>query len=94
MEPRNLPFGPLLPGILGIAAVTAYIIVFLSVESQTGTGILLAVGAAIAVGTARFGAIDAFRRSFAVNENGMNLAMICAVLVITGYFYEDRKSVV
>ncbi len=90
MQAKNLPLGPLLPGILGIAAVTVYFIVFLSVESQTGIAILLVGGAAIAFGAARFGAIGALRRSFAVNEKGMNLAVIAAVLVITGYFYEDH----
>lgn len=90
MKGKSLPLGPLLPGILGVAAVTAYIIVFLSVESQIGTAILLAAGAAIAFGAARIGALGAVRRCFATNENVMNLAVIVAILVITGVFYEDH----
>jgi ABC-type branched-subunit amino acid transport system permease subunit len=90
MSREPSPLVSLLPGILGIAAVTVYLIVFLGVESQTGTAILLAAGAAIAFGAARIGVLGAVRRCFATNENVMNLAVIVAVLAITGFFYEDH----
>jgi ABC-type branched-subunit amino acid transport system permease subunit len=80
----------LLPGALGIAAATAFLILFLSVESQTGIAALLLGGAAVVLGAARFGGIARMRQSFAGNEGAMNLVVVAAALVLTGFFYEDH----
>jgi ABC-type branched-subunit amino acid transport system permease subunit len=80
----------LVPGIIGVALVTAYLVVFLSVESQAGIAILLAGAGAAVLGAARLGVIGRFRRSFSEREGGMNLVMLVAVLVLTGVFYEDH----
>jgi ABC-type branched-subunit amino acid transport system permease subunit len=80
----------LAPGILGVAAVTAYLILFLSVESQTGIAILLVGGAAAVLGAEKLGVIGRLRRSFTEREGGMSLVAVIAVLVLTGVFYEDH----
>ncbi len=87
---RPASLASLVPGIVGVALVTAYLIVFLSVESQTGIAILLLGGAAALLGAAKLGILDRFRRSFTEREGGMNLIVIVAVLVLAGVFYEDH----
>jgi len=87
---RPASLASLVPGIVGVALVTAYLILFLSVESQTGIAILLVGGAAALLGAAKLGILDRFRRSFTEREGGMNLIVIVAVLVLAGVFYEDH----
>ena len=87
---RPASLASLVPGIVGVALVTAYLIVFLSVESQTGIAILLLGGAAALLGAAKLGILERFRRSFSAREGGMNLVVIVAVLVLAGVFYEDH----
>ena len=87
---RPASLASLVPGIVGVALVTAYLILFLSVESQTGIAILLLGGAAALLGAAKLGMLGRFRRSFTVREGGMNLVVIVAVLVLAGVFYEDH----
>ncbi len=90
MNRGNASLANLLPGALGIAAATAFLILFLSVESQAGIAALLLGGAAVVVATARFGGIARMRRSFAGDEGAMNLVVVAAALVLTGFFYEDH----
>jgi ABC-type branched-subunit amino acid transport system permease subunit len=87
---RPASLASLVPGIVGVALVTAYLILFLSVESQTGIAILLLGGAAALLGAAKLGMLGRFRRSFTAREGGMNLIVIVAVLVLAGVFYEDH----
>jgi ABC-type branched-subunit amino acid transport system permease subunit len=87
---RPASLASLVPGIVGVALVTAYLILFLSVESQTGIAILLLGGAAALLGAAKLGMLGRFRRSFTAREGGMNLVVIAAVLVLAGVFYEDH----
>ena len=90
MDWRSASLASLVPGIVGVALVTAYLILFLSVESQTGIAILLLGGAAALLGAAKLGILGRFRRSFTAREGGMNLVAIVAVLVLAGVFYEDH----
>ena len=90
MDWRPASLASLVPGIVGVALVTAYLILFLSVESQTGIAILLLGGAAALLGAAKLGILGRFRRSFTAREGGMNLVVIVAVLVLAGVFYEDH----
>ncbi len=80
----------LMPGTLGIAAATAFLILFLSVESQAGTAVLLLGGAVFVLGAARFGGIARMRQSFTGNEGAMNLVVVAAALLLTGFFYDDH----
>jgi ABC-type branched-subunit amino acid transport system permease subunit len=80
----------LLPGVVGAAVVTVYLLLVLSVESQAGITVLLVAGAITIMAFVRFGSTARFERSFAAQENTLNLLIILAVLVITGVFYEDH----
>lgn len=80
----------LLPGVAGAVVVTVYLLLVLSVESQAGITVLLVVGAITIMAFVRFGSTARFGRSFAAQENTLNLLIILAVLVITGFFYEDH----
>ncbi len=87
---RPASLASLVPGIVGVALVTAYLILLLIVESQTGIAILLLGGAAALLGAAKLGILGRFRHSFSGREGGMNLIVIVAVLVLAGVFYEDH----
>ncbi len=68
MDWRSASLASLVPGIVGVALVTAYLILLLSVESQTGIAILLLGGAAALLGAAKLGILDRFRHSFTARE--------------------------
>ncbi|MCZ6575502.1 MAG: branched-chain amino acid ABC transporter permease [Acidiferrobacterales bacterium] len=80
----------LLPAVVGAVVVTVYLLLVLSVESQAGITVLLVAGAITIMALVRFGGTARFGRSFAEQENTLNLLIILAVLVITGFFYEDH----
>jgi len=80
----------LVPALLGVVAITVYVIVLLAVESQTGILVLLAVGAAAVFAAVRFGVMDRMGQAFVDREATLNTVIIVAVLVITGYFHEDH----
>ena len=80
----------LLPAVVGAVVVTVYLLLVLSVESQAGITVLLVAGAITIMAFVRFGSTARFGRSFAAQENTLNLLIILAVLVITGFFYEDH----
>ena len=80
----------LLPAVVGAVVVTVYLLLVLSVESQAGITVLLVAGAITIMALVRFGSTARFGRSFAAQENTLNLLIILAVLVITGFFYEDH----
>ncbi|MFQ5994999.1 MAG: branched-chain amino acid ABC transporter permease [Acidiferrobacterales bacterium] len=81
---------PLLPGVLSAALVTIYLILLLKVESQVGIAVLLVVGMAAVVIAARFGVTARIGRSFVDRENAFNVLTVLAVLVLSGFFYEDH----
>ena len=83
-------FASLLPAVVGAVVVTVYLLLVLSVESQAGITVLLVAGAITIMAFVRFGSTARFGRSFAAQENTLNLLIILAVLVITGFFYEDH----
>ncbi len=83
-------FASLLPAVVGAVVVTVYLLLVLSVESQAGITVLLVAGAITVMAFVRFGSTARFGRSFAAQENTLNLLIILAVLVITGFFYEDH----
>ncbi len=81
---------PLLPGIAVAAGVTAYVIVLLGVESQTGIAALLAAGAVAVLAAARFGVAARMGRVFGERDNFLNLLVVLAVVPLTVFFYEDH----
>ena len=90
MTERSGSRATLLPGIIGVAAMTAYMILFLMVESQSGTALLILGGAALVFAGAKFGLIGRLRESFAARETTMNLVIVAGLLVIAAFFYEDH----
>ena len=80
----------LLPGLLGAAVVTVYLILMLSVESQAGIMALLMAGAVAVLAAARTGVLARVGRGFAAREGAMNLIIVVSVLVLTGVFHEDH----
>jgi ABC-type branched-subunit amino acid transport system permease subunit len=78
------------PGLVGIALATVYVISLLAAERQGLIIALLAAGVGVVVVAARFGAAEAFTRSFAAHEDGMGLAVLCAAIVVAGYFHEEH----
>lgn len=81
---------PLLPGVLGAALATLYLILLLKVESQAGIAILLVAGMAAVVIAARFGVTARIGRGFVRRENAFSVLSMLAVLVISGFFFEDH----
>ncbi len=81
---------PLLPGIVVAVGVTAYVIVLLGVESQTGIAALLAAGAVAVLAAARFGVAARMGRAFGKRDNFLNLLVVLAIVVLTVFFYEDH----
>ena len=74
---------PLLPGIAVAVGVTAYVIVLLGVESQTGIAALLAAGAVAVLAAARFGVAARMGRAFGKRDNFLNLLVVLAIVVLT-----------
>ena len=81
---------PLLPGIVAAVGVTAYVIVLLGVESQTGIAALLAAGAIAVLAATRFGVAASMGRAFGERDNFLNLLVVLAVVPLTVFFYEDH----
>lgn len=80
----------LLPGILGVAGVAAYLAVFLNVESEIGTSLLIiGAGAAVALATMT-GLGRSLRESFTAHESTMHLVIVAAILAVAAVFHEDH----
>ena len=90
MKTSTHRFGALLPGLVGVVAITAYLIVMLAVESQTAIIALLIGGAGLVLVGAKFGFISGMRRSYTEHEAGMHVVIVLSVLAITAYFHDDH----
>jgi ABC-type branched-subunit amino acid transport system permease subunit len=78
------------PGVAGIALAAIYVIALLAAERQSLIIALLAAGIFVVAIAARFGAAEAFTRSFSAHEAGMGIAALCAAIVAAGYFHEEH----
>jgi ABC-type branched-subunit amino acid transport system permease subunit len=78
------------PGLLGIALATVYVIALLAAERQSLIIALLAAGVLVVAIAGRFGAAEAFTRSFSAHEDGMGIAALCAAIVAAAYFHEEH----
>lgn len=90
MEQPPATRAALLPGIVGVAAATTFLVLFLSVESQAGIALLLGGGAVLVLAAARLGALDRVRRSFLAAERGMDVVVVAAMVLLAAFFYEDH----
>ncbi len=78
---------------MGVAAalmVSVYMILLLKVESQVGIAALLVGGVVAVLAGVRFGLAARLQDVFAERDWLLNLLAIVAVLIVTGFFYEDH----
>ena len=78
---------------MGVAAalmVSVYMILLLKVESQVGIAALLVGGVVVVLAGVRFGFAARLQDVFAERDGLLNLLAIVAVLIVTGFFYEDH----
>ncbi len=78
------------PGLAALAALTAFTVAFLAVESELAVAALLAAGAAAVVLATRVGWLRAVANSFAGHEAVMNGAAIVGVLLVAALFRDDH----
>ncbi len=78
---------------MGVAAslmVSVYVILLLKVESQAGIAALLVGGVVAVLASVRFGLAARLQDVFGERDRLLNLLAIVAVLIVTGFFYEDH----
>ncbi len=78
---------------MGVAAallVSVYVILLLSVESQAGIAALLVGGVVVVLAGVRFSLAARLQGIFGERNRLLNLLAIVAVLIVTGFFYEDH----
>jgi ABC-type branched-subunit amino acid transport system permease subunit len=81
---------PLLPGIVALTTITAYLIVLLAAERQAIIIALLATGM-IAVLAARWlGLLEPVARSFAEREDAVGAVAILGALAVAAWFYDNH----
>jgi len=78
------------PGLLALAAATAYLIALLAVERSTVVIALLIAGIAAVVVGAWLGLFAGVGRSFAEHEDELGLWAIAALLAVAAVFHEDH----
>jgi ABC-type branched-subunit amino acid transport system permease subunit len=70
--------------------LSIYLILLLSVESQVGIAALLVIGIIAMLASARFRVTAQLGNLFGERDSLLNLMVILAVLIVTGFFYEDH----
>ncbi len=80
----------LLMGVAAALLVSVYVILLLSVESQAGIAALLAGGVVVVLAGVRFSLAARLQVVFGERDLLLNLLAIVAVLIVTGFFYEDH----
>jgi ABC-type branched-subunit amino acid transport system permease subunit len=78
------------PGLVALAALTLFALLFLGVESEAAVAGLLCAAAAAVLIAARLGWLGAVRTSFAKHEATMSGAAIVGVLIVAAVFRDDH----
>ena len=78
------------PGLLALAAATAYLIALLAVERSAVVIALLIAGIAVVAVGAWLGLFAGVGRSFADHEDALGLWAIAALLAVAAVFHEDH----
>ena len=78
------------PGLIALAAASAYLIALLAVEKQALIIALLAFGIVAVLAAAWLGLFDGISRSFADHEDALGLFAIVALLAVAAVFHEDH----
>jgi ABC-type branched-subunit amino acid transport system permease subunit len=85
---RGLP--ALWPGLLALAAATAYLIALLAIDRPAAVIALLVAGIAVVAIGAWLGLFAGVGRSFADHEDALGLCGIFALLTVAAVFHEDH----
>jgi ABC-type branched-subunit amino acid transport system permease subunit len=85
---RGLP--ALWPGLLALAAATAYLIALLAIDRPAAVIALLVAGIAVVAIGAWVGLFAGVGRSFADHEDALGLCGIVALLTVAAVFHEDH----
>ena len=80
----------LLPGAVAVVLATAFLVVFLRVESQTTIILLLALSIAAVILANRFGLLRSVAQSFSEREDALGIFAIVAALAVGVVFREDH----
>jgi ABC-type branched-subunit amino acid transport system permease subunit len=85
-EPRS----PLLPGLVALTLVAAYVIVLLAAERQAVIIALLALAILAVLAAKRLGLLESVARSFVEREDTLGSFAIFAAVAIAAWFYDNH----
>ena len=83
-------FTSILQMLAAAIGLSIYLILLLSVESQVGIAALLVIGVIAVLASTRFRVTARLGRLFGERDSLLNLMIVLAVLIVTGFFYEDH----
>ncbi|MCH8236584.1 MAG: branched-chain amino acid ABC transporter permease [Proteobacteria bacterium] len=83
-------FTSILQMLAAAIGLSVYLILLLSVESQVGIAALLVIGVIAVLASTRFRVTARLGRLFGERDSLLNLMIVLAVLIVTGFFYEDH----
>ena len=83
-------FTSILKMLAAAIGLSIYLILLLSVESQVGIAALLVIGVIAMLASARFRVTAQLGNLFGERDSLLNLMIVLAVLIVTGFFYEDH----
>ncbi|MCH7864057.1 MAG: branched-chain amino acid ABC transporter permease [Proteobacteria bacterium] len=83
-------FTSILQMLAAAIGLSIYLILLLSVESQVGIAALLVIGVIAMLASTRFKVTARLGRLFGERDSLLNLMIVLAVLIVTGFFYEDH----
>lgn len=88
--PKKATFATFWPGLIAVAAATAYLIAFLAVERPTMVIALLAGGIVVVVAAAWSGLSVRVGRSFVEHEDRLGVCAGLGLLALAAVFHEDH----
>ena len=83
-------FTSILQMLAAAIGLSVYLILLLSVESQVGIAALLVIGVLAVLASTRLRVTARLGRLFGERDSLLNLMIVLAVLIVTGFFYEDH----
>jgi ABC-type branched-subunit amino acid transport system permease subunit len=89
-EVRQHVKASLLPGVIAVTLMTAYLIALLTVEKQALIIGLVVAGIAVVLAANWLGWLAPVSRSFADREQALGAAAIIAAFVVAAFFHEDH----
>src|SRR2546421_4852562 len=87
---RDTERSPLLPGIVALTLITAYVIALLAAEQQALIIALLATGMLAVLAARWLGLLEPVARSFAEREEALGALAIVGALAVAAWFYDNH----